>query len=92
MSIATITLHLPAYRTRALDLQPHEPLAEETYDRYVGEYVDWLASEAKGHDLRVATSEHADHGPWSIEAPSPDAKKTAHDWLHEQPDIWNWIP
>lgn len=92
MSLATITLHLPAYRSRALDLVPGERLAEETYDRYVDEYVGWLAGEAKGHDLQLDTSDCVDRGPWSIDAPHGEAKRVAHDWLHEQPDIWNWIP
>lgn len=92
MAHATITLHLPAYRQRALMLQSDPREAEPAYDSNIGDYLRYLQSEAAAAGYTLTTDE-SDAGPaYSITAPSHDEKVAAHDWLDTLPDIWNWIP
>jgi hypothetical protein len=92
MAKATITLHLPAYRERALLLQSDPREAEPAYDDNIGDYLRYLQAEATKAGYALGTDE-SDLGPaYSIDAASHDDKKAAHDWLDTLPDIWNWIP
>jgi hypothetical protein len=92
MATATITIHLPAYRQRALRLQsdPHE--AEPVYDGNIGDYIRYLKDEATKAGYTLVTDESDQGHAYSMEAGDHDAKKAAHDWLDTLPDIWNWIP
>ncbi len=92
MTQATITLHLPAYRERALQLQSDRHEAVPAYDQQIADYVRFLDEEAGKAGYVLATDEADGGGAYSIDAPSHDAKKAAHDWLDTQPDIWNWMP
>lgn len=91
MSKATITLHLPAYRARALQLQADPREAEPAYDENIEGYLQFLAQEAAKAGLVLAT-DHGELSAYSIHAADHDAKRAAHDWLDTQPDIWNWMP
>lgn len=90
-AVTTITLHLRAYRERALMLQPERREAETAYDANIRDYLHYLTDEAAkvGYTL---TTDHGDSIEYSIHAPSHDEKQAAHDWLATLPDIWNWIP
>ncbi len=91
MTDVTITLHLRAYRERALMLQPERREAELAYDANIHDYVKYLSDEAAKPGY-VLTTDHGTSAAYSIQAPTHDAKKAAHDWLDTLPDIWNWIP
>ncbi|WP_295683517.1 hypothetical protein [uncultured Nevskia sp.] len=91
MTDVTITLHLNAYRERALSLQPERREAEEAYDANYRDYVNYLTDEAAKAGYALST-DHGDSTAYSIHAPSHDTKQAAHDWLATLPDIWNWIP
>jgi hypothetical protein len=92
MAKATITIHQPAYRDRALQLQSDPREAAPAYDASIGDYLHYLKEHAEpaGYALRA---DEADLGSaYSIDAADHDSKKAAHDWLDTLPDIWNWIP
>jgi hypothetical protein len=91
MTDATITIHLPAYRERALKLQTEIRDAEEAYDANIHDYIKYLAEEAAKMDFRLET-DHGSIAAYSVHAPTHEAKKAARDWLNTLPDIWNWIP
>lgn len=92
MAPATITLHLPAYRARALLLASEPREAEAAYDANVGGYLRYLAKEAQATGYAFKTDD-SDYGPaYSIDAADHAAKTAAHDWLDTLPDIWNWMP
>lgn len=88
---ATITLHLTAYRSRALMLQRERRDAEAAYDTHIRDYLRYVASEATKAGY-VLETDHGEGSAYSIHADSHDMKQRAHDWLATLPDIWNWIP
>jgi len=91
MTDVTITVHLNAYRERALMLQPELREAEAAYDANIHAYIEYLNKEAASAGYAL-TTDHGDAAAYSIHAPTDDAKTAAHDWLATLPDIWNWIP
>ncbi len=90
-AVTTITLHLRAYRERALMLQPERREAEAAYNANIRDYLRYLSEEATKVGYTLST-DHGDSSEYSIHAPSHDVKQAAHDWLATLPDIWNWIP
>lgn len=92
MALATITIHLPSHRSRALQLEQNTPEAIEAYDANIGAYVKFLKEEAAKQDYVVTTDHSELEGVFAIHETDHAAKKAAHDWLETQPDIWNWIP
>lgn len=93
MPHATITIHLPSHRRKSLKIEGDTLEAIEAYDANIADYIRFLKTEAlkKSIDLRTDHKEEAGSS-YSISALSHDDKTAAHDWLHEQPDLWNWIP
>lgn len=91
MTDATITVHLKAYRERALMLQPERREAELAYDANIRDYIHYLSDEAAKAGYALGT-DHGDSTAYSIDAATHDAKTAAHDWMATLPDIWNWIP
>ena len=91
---ATIVLHLPSYRRRALELtgERERRAAEQAYDANIGGYVDFLQQQARAAGFAVSTDQDDRDAAFSINERSRDDKKAAHDWLQSQPDIWNWMP
>ncbi|MDB5968450.1 MAG: hypothetical protein JWQ90_900 [Hydrocarboniphaga sp.] len=92
MARATITVHLPSHRSRALQLEQNTAEAIEAYDANIGDYLKFLKDEASRHDYAVKTDNTDFEGVFSINDTDHAGKKTAHDWLETQPDVWNWIP
>lgn len=92
MAKTTITLHLPSYRERALQLQTDAREAAEAYDGNIGAYVEFLKGEATPAGFVVATDTRDDGPAFSITEADHEQKKAAHEWLETQPDLWNWIP
>ncbi|MBA4284772.1 MAG: hypothetical protein C0434_04495 [Xanthomonadaceae bacterium] len=87
----TITVHLTAYRSRALMLQTEHREAEAAYDASIRAYLRYLADEAAKAGYALST-DHGDGSEYSIHAESHAARQRAHDWLATLPDIWNWMP
>jgi hypothetical protein len=92
MARATITIHLPSHRSRALQLEQNTTEAVEAYDANIGDYLQFLKSEAAKQDYLLKTNSSDLPAVFAIEESDHAAKKAAHDWLETQPDIWNWIP
>jgi hypothetical protein len=90
--LATITLHLPGYRARSLKMQTDHREAELAYDRQIGAFVEFLQREGARAGIRVDTDQRDHDAVFTIDAADRDRKKAAHDWLDQQPDIWNWMP
>lgn len=92
MTHATITIHLPSHRHKSLmtEGETHEAIA--AYDGNIGEYIRFLRGEAEKKGLTLKTDEQDLGSAYSISAADHGTKTAAHDWLHEQPDLWNWIP
>lgn len=91
MPTATITIHLPSHRSRALQIEQNTPEAIEAYDANIGDYIQFLKDEAakQGYAIKADTSDL--DAVYAIDSDHA-GKKAAHDWLDTQPDIWNWIP
>lgn len=92
MSHATITIHLPSHRRKSLKSEGETREAAEAYDSNIGAYIHYLQAEASKKNHRLKTDEQDLDSAYSISATDHSAKTAAHDWLHEQPDLWNWIP
>lgn len=92
MSHATITIHLPSHRRKTLMIEHGSAEAAQTYDRNIGDYIRFLKDGAFLQGLALTTDERDLDSAYSISASDHDAKTAAHDWLHAQPDLWNWIP
>lgn len=91
MSGSIITLHLPAYRERALERQTDRAMAEEYYDKRIHEYIRFLQVQAEIVGVRIVCDQRDDGPPFSIDAVDTE-RQSVYDWLHSQPDFWNWIP
>ncbi len=92
MTQATIIIHLPGHRERALQLQTDLFEAEPAYDANIGAYLKFLKDEAAQAGYTLETDNSPLDAAYSIDAQDHDRKKAAHDWLATQPDLWNWIP
>lgn len=92
MSLATITLHLPGYRERSLKMQTDRREAEIAYDHQIGAYLQFLQREGERADIRIDSDQRDLDPVYTIDAADRERKKAAHDWLEQQPDIWNWMP
>ena len=92
MMQATITIHLPSHRHKSLLSEGETHEAIEAYDSNIGDYIRFLKTEAQKQGLTLKTDEQDLGSAYSISAADHDAKTAAHDWLHGQPDLWNWIP
>lgn len=92
MSHATITIHLPSHRRKSLLSEGDTREAAQAYDSNIGAYIHYLQSEASKQQHTLNTDEQELDSAYSISATDRDAQTAAHDWLHEQPDLWNWIP
>jgi len=55
-------------------------------------YIHFLQAEAQKTLLALKTDEQDADSAYSISATDHDTNTAAHNWLDEQPDIWNWIP
>ena len=89
---ATITIHLPSHRRKSLISEGDTAEAVEAYDSNIGAYIKFLKNEAIKPGLALNTDEQDLDAAYSISAADHATKTAAHDWLHEQPDLWNWIP
>lgn len=92
MSHATITIHLPSHRRKSLKSEGDTREAAEAYDSNIGAYIRYLQSQASQQKHTLRTDEQELDSAYSISATDHDTKTAAHDWLHAQPDLWNWIP
>jgi hypothetical protein len=92
MSHATITIHLPSHRRKSLKTEGDTREAAEAYDGNIGDYVRFLQGEARKKGYALQTDEQEPDSAYSISATDHDTQSAAHDWLHQQPDLWNWIP
>jgi hypothetical protein len=92
MSKVTITIHLPSHRRKSLKTEGDTREAVEAYDSNIGDYIRFLQGEAHKSGLALNTDEQELDSTYSISASDHGTKTAAHDWLHEQPDLWNWIP
>lgn len=92
MSHATITIHLPSHRRISLKSEGDTREAAEAYDSNIGAYIHFLQAEAQKAKHSLNTDEQDAEHAYSISATDHGTKITAHDWLDEQPDLWNWIP
>jgi hypothetical protein len=70
----------------------HVCAACDAYDSNIGQYIQFPQTEARKKGLTLRTDEQELKSTHSISALDHDAKTTTHDWLHQQPDLWNWIP
>ncbi|HVT36426.1 MAG TPA: hypothetical protein VHE37_12640 [Nevskiaceae bacterium] len=92
MGNTRIIVHLPAHRRAALNIE-RDLDAPRTYDRYIGEYIEFLRKEGIHAGFDLTTDERDDDkGIFTIDEMNHEAKRKAHAWLETQPDIWNWIP
>ena len=92
MSHATITIHLPSHRRKSLKTEGDTQEAAEAYDSNIGAYIHFLRSEASKQKHALNTDEREMDNAYSISATDHNTKTAAHDWLDQQPDLWNWIP
>lgn len=92
MPHASITIHLPSHRRKSLLIEHDTHEAVEAYDSNIGAYIRFLQTEAGKKGLALGTDEQDIDSTYSISATDHATKVAAHDWLHEQPDLWNWIP
>jgi hypothetical protein len=88
MSHASITIHLPSHRRKSLKTENDTHEAVEAYDSNIGQYIHFLKTEALKKGLTLKTDEQDLESTYSISASDHDAKTGAHDWLHQQPDLW----
>jgi hypothetical protein len=91
MARATITIHLPSHRSRALQIEQNTAEAVDAYDANIGGYLKFLKDEAAKQDYAIKTDTSDLAAVYAIDA-DHESKKAAHDWLDTQPDLWNWIP
>lgn len=92
MGKTRITVHLPAHRRAALHIERDTSDAAQAYDQYIGEYLQFLRDEAERAGYALGSDHQDNGGIFTIDEIDHAGKKAAHDWLHTQPDIWNWIP
>lgn len=92
MTSTTITIHLGSHRRKSLKTEGETPEAVQAYDHNIGDYIHFLKDLASGHGIELKTDQQELDNTYSINAGSHEAKIAAHDWLHDQPDLWNWIP
>lgn len=92
MTQATIVIHLPAHRQKALQIERDTRDAREAYDRHIGAYIDFLRTGADAAGYALTTDGRSDVAAYSIAEDDHRSKQAAHDWLATQPDIWNWMP
>lgn len=92
MAITRIAIHLPAHRERALQIESRSREAERAYDHNIGGYIEFLREQARLAGFDLDTDPLASGAVFSIHELNHAQKKAAHDWLEQQPDIWNWMP
>ena len=96
MTHATITIHLPRHRSKSLSSEGDTAEAQAAYDGNIGDYMRFLSDAATKAELGFALTLNSDEqnldSVYSISAPDRAIMTAAHDWLHGQPDLWNWIP
>lgn len=92
MATTRIALHLPAHRERALQIEGSSREAERAYDANIGGYIAFLREQARGAGFDLDADQRVAAAVFSIDETSHAQKKAAHDWLEQQPDIWNWMP
>lgn len=87
-----ITVHRNQHRERSLAVQDPGREAEDVYDANITQYFQFLHEQAAQHGYRfVIDAQGGAHDAFSYSG-NREQRQAAHDWLHTQPDFWNWLP
>lgn len=91
MTQTRLVIHAPEHRRRSIAAESN-PLAPQTYDHNVRAYFDFLRSEGGKAGIDVHVDVHESDAAIGLDGDASADRKRAHQWLAQQPDIWNWLP